>query len=44
MLDEMIEKAKEDNLSKQAEKIQETLDKLQEAKNKEEMKKALDES
>jgi hypothetical protein len=44
MLDELIEKAKEDNLSQQAEKIQETLDKLEQAKSKEEMKKALDES
>lgn len=44
MLDELIDKAKEDNLTEQAEKIQETLDKLEKAKNKEEMKKALDES
>ncbi|MEI6118102.1 MAG: hypothetical protein WCP92_02335 [bacterium] len=44
MLDELIEKAKEDNLTQQAEKIQETLEKLEQAQNKEEMKKALDES
>jgi len=44
MLDELIEKAKEDNLTQQAEKIQETLDKLEQAKTKEEMKQALDES
>lgn len=44
MLDELIEKAKEDNLTQQAEKIQETLEKLEQAKTKEEMKQALDES
>ena len=44
MLDELIEKAKEDTMTEQAEKIQETLDKLEQAKDKEEMKKILDES
>ncbi len=44
LLDEMIEKAKEDNLMRQAEKMQETIDKLEKAKSKEEIRKALDES
>ena len=44
LLDEMIEKAKEEDLIKQADKIKDTLDKLQNSKSKEEMKKTLDES
>ncbi len=44
MLDEFIEKAKEDNLTQQAEQMQEILDKLEQAKDKKEMKKILDES
>lgn len=44
MLDELIEKAKENNLSEQAEKIQEILDKLDKTNNKEDIKKILNES
>lgn len=44
LFDELIEKAKEDNLTKNAEKIKEALDKIEEAGNKEEVKNILDEA
>lgn len=40
----MIEKAKEDSLARQAEKIQETIEKLEKSQSKEDIRKALDES
>ncbi|MBQ7073523.1 hypothetical protein IJM86_00300 [bacterium] len=40
----MIEKAKEDNLVKHSDKIQNTLDKLEEAETKEEIKDIIDKS
>ena len=40
----MIEKAKEDSLARQAEKMQDTIEKLEKAKSKEDIRKALDES
>ncbi|MBP7847946.1 hypothetical protein KA013_01860 [Patescibacteria group bacterium] len=42
MLDEFIQKAKEDNLTAQAEQLTKTLDKLDEASSKEEIRKILD--
>ena len=44
LLNEMIEKAKEDNLVKHSDKIQNTLDKLEEAETKEEIKDIIDKS
>lgn len=44
LLDEMIEKAKEDSLARQAEKMQDTIEKLEKAQSKEDIRKALDES
>jgi hypothetical protein len=41
MLDELIEKAKEDSLTKQAEKMQDALGKLENATSKEEMRDVL---
>ncbi len=40
----MIEKAKEDSLARQAEKMQDTIEKLEKAQSKEDIRKALDES
>lgn len=40
----MIEKAKEDSLARQAEKMADTIEKLEKAKSKEDIRKALDES
>lgn len=42
MLDELIEKAKEDNLTQQAEQMKDALDKLEQAKDKNEAKQILD--
>ena len=44
LLDEMVEKAKEDNLMKQAEEMKDVLDKLDNAQSKEDIKNILDES
>lgn len=44
LLDEMIEKAKEDSLARQADKIQDTIEKLEKATSKEDIRKTLDES
>ena len=44
LLDEMIEKAKEDDLMKQSEELNEVLDKLDKANSKEDIKNILDES
>lgn len=44
LLDELIQKAKEDNLTQNAEKIKEVLDKIESAKDKTEVKKALEEA
>lgn len=40
----MIEKAKEDSLARQAEKMQATIEKLEKAQSKEDIRKALDEA
>lgn len=40
----MIEKAKEDSLARQAEKMQDTIEKLEKATSKEDIRKTLDES
>lgn len=44
LLDELIEKAKEDNLTQNAEKIQEVLEKIEQAWDKHDVKKALEEA
>ena len=44
LLDEMVEKAKEDNLMNQAEQLKDTLDKLEKAEKKEDIKDILDKS
>jgi hypothetical protein len=43
-LDELIQKAKDDNLVNQAEKIKETIEKLEKAESKEKIRKILNES
>ena len=44
LLDEMVEKAKEDNLMNQSEQLKDTLDKLEKAESKEDIKDILDKS
>jgi hypothetical protein len=44
MLDEFIKKAKEDNLTAQGDELKKALDQLEQAENKEDIRKILDEA